>query len=274
MTDEPRNDDERDRYETPVLRVLQTFKKEAMPAMTEEEGGWLLGQILDIIEQARAAETLVAERARPPAAAVDRELGFVIEKYINGELVYWHGRTGAYVWTAKHDEAIRFARAEDASVVLAWLLNGEGRVTEHMWVRAALAAPKPEPAAAVDPRTVSDEQLLEAIAEAMNEWSTCVVCDRPNDDDHDSLPHAYEGRTDAAAIAAFRAALAAPPEPAAAVDLLNARIEHALTWMVKANAVADIASRMVGARRDDNAEAFELAVLDMRAALAAPREDQ
>lgn len=71
MTDEPRNDDERDRYETPVLRVLQTFKNEAMPTMTEEEGGWLLGQILDIVEQARAAETLVAERARPPAAAVD-----------------------------------------------------------------------------------------------------------------------------------------------------------------------------------------------------------
>ena len=71
MADEPSNDDERDRYETPVLRVLQTFKKEAMPAMTEEEGGWLLGQILDIVEQARAAETLVAERARPPAAAVD-----------------------------------------------------------------------------------------------------------------------------------------------------------------------------------------------------------
>ena len=89
MADEPSNDDERDRYETPVLRVLQTFKKEAMPDMTEEEGGWLLGQILDIVEQARAAETLVAERARPPAAAVDLTIADLVAANLS-RVVRWH----------------------------------------------------------------------------------------------------------------------------------------------------------------------------------------
>lgn len=72
--------------------------------------------------------------------------GWVIEKYWNGELQYWTGRfIDARGWSSKHDEARRFARCEDASIVLAWLLNGEGRAVEHLWQAALRAEGGPPP---------------------------------------------------------------------------------------------------------------------------------
>lgn len=59
---------ERYRYEVPVLKIIETFKNGAMPAMTEEEGGWLLGQLLDVIEQIRTEE-----RERVAFSPVNRE---------------------------------------------------------------------------------------------------------------------------------------------------------------------------------------------------------
>jgi hypothetical protein len=61
--------------------------------------------------------------------------GWVIERHVNSELRYWTGRGVGPEWfTAKHDEAIRFARETDASVVLSWLFDGNGRVAEHEWM--------------------------------------------------------------------------------------------------------------------------------------------
>lgn len=68
----------------------------------------------------------------PPADSAVNETGWLIERYVNGELRYWCGRS-ADNFLPKNDEAIRFARAEDAGVVLAWLCGGMGRVAEHMW---------------------------------------------------------------------------------------------------------------------------------------------
>jgi hypothetical protein len=61
--------------------------------------------------------------------------GWVIERHVNSELRYWTGQGIGPEWfVAKHDEAIRFARETDASVVLAWLFAGNGRVAEHEWM--------------------------------------------------------------------------------------------------------------------------------------------
>lgn len=60
------------------------------------------------------------------------EIGWCIERQINSDLRYWGGRAANH-FTPKHDEAIRFARQEDANIVLAWLCDGQGRVAEHAW---------------------------------------------------------------------------------------------------------------------------------------------
>jgi hypothetical protein len=73
---------------------------------------------------------------------MNKETGWVIERHVNGTLKYWNGkphrdgvdrnaRDGAFHYD--HMEAIRFAREEDASIVLAWLCDGMGRVAEHSW---------------------------------------------------------------------------------------------------------------------------------------------
>jgi hypothetical protein len=62
------------------------------------------------------------------------ESGWVIEKYINGELRYWNGwPLEMSCWVTENLRAIRFARETDAAYVLSWLLKGEGRAVEHVW---------------------------------------------------------------------------------------------------------------------------------------------
>lgn len=60
------------------------------------------------------------------------EFGWVIERHTNSQLEYWAGHDADH-FTSKDAEAIRFARAQDASTVLAWLCKGNGRVAEHGW---------------------------------------------------------------------------------------------------------------------------------------------
>lgn len=72
---------------------------------------------------------------------MSEEIGWLVERYWNGTLVYWTGKpaktsygpdikTG---WSKDADEALRFAREQDAWTVLSWSLEGEGRVTQHMF---------------------------------------------------------------------------------------------------------------------------------------------
>lgn len=47
---------------------------------------------------------------------------------------YWDGRgTDTAAMTYKHDDAVRFARPQDADRVIHWLLNQEYRAVEHGW---------------------------------------------------------------------------------------------------------------------------------------------
>lgn len=63
------------------------------------------------------------------------EKGWVIERYLNSKLYYWEGeRLDDVGFVTDHARALRFARQEDASKVLSWLLNANGRVAEHVWV--------------------------------------------------------------------------------------------------------------------------------------------
>ncbi len=58
--------------------------------------------------------------------------GWLIERYVNGELRYWCGHSiGDF--RPSHMDAIRFVRQEDANIVLAWLCGGQGRSAEHAW---------------------------------------------------------------------------------------------------------------------------------------------
>jgi hypothetical protein len=66
---------------------------------------------------------------------VKHEVGWVIERYDNSQLMYWAGRPRDGAWSHKHEDAVRFAREVDASRVLGWMLDGTGRVAEHMWLK-------------------------------------------------------------------------------------------------------------------------------------------
>ena len=69
------------------------------------------------------------------------EIGWLVERYWNGTLVYWTGKpmktsygpdikTG---WSKDANEALRFSREEDAWTVLSWSLDSEGRVAQHIF---------------------------------------------------------------------------------------------------------------------------------------------
>lgn len=58
--------------------------------------------------------------------------GWLIERYNNSILTFWCGHNQTD-FRAELDNAIRFARAEDAAAVLSWLCTGNGRVAEHQW---------------------------------------------------------------------------------------------------------------------------------------------
>ena len=67
-----------------------------------------------------------------------RESGWLIERYISDRLHFWnagalaHGRRDGF--TDLIDDAVRFARKEDASTVLFRVCDGQGRVAEHVWI--------------------------------------------------------------------------------------------------------------------------------------------
>lgn len=65
--------------------------------------------------------------------------GWVIERYVNNDLRYWCGHR-ADDFRPVHTEAIRFARQEDANIVLGWLCEGVGRTAEHRWIDNVPAA--------------------------------------------------------------------------------------------------------------------------------------
>lgn len=66
------------------------------------------------------------------------EIAWVIE--CGAEPLYWDGRsTSASAFVRKHDEAVRFARFEDAERVRCWLFRDFGfalRSTQHGWAVA------------------------------------------------------------------------------------------------------------------------------------------
>lgn len=66
----------------------------------------------------------------------ESETGWLIE---SGATTWWDGRNaGDYAtFTADPNDAVRFARFEDAEVVRCWLLKPISRLlrsTEHMWM--------------------------------------------------------------------------------------------------------------------------------------------
>lgn len=59
-----RESGDRYRWESEAMRIVESVKRELLPAMDEEEGGWLLGQILDLTQKASVAAP-VATPAQP-----------------------------------------------------------------------------------------------------------------------------------------------------------------------------------------------------------------
>jgi len=73
---------------------------------------------------------------KPPLPKSVEEVGWCIVRYIGSGLTYWNGRflDSSRGFETDNLKAIRFARQEDASIVLSWLLGNEGAAQEHMWV--------------------------------------------------------------------------------------------------------------------------------------------
>ena len=64
------------------------------------------------------------------------ESGWVIERYIRSDLYYWDGSSEVQNvgFVKEASSAVRFSREEDAMNVLCRLLNGHGRVAQHVFV--------------------------------------------------------------------------------------------------------------------------------------------
>jgi hypothetical protein len=73
------------------------------------------------------------------------ESGWLIESTLSGPATWWQGkRPGTEEqWTAESTRAIRFSRHEDAEACRLSLPDAHvSKVTEHVWLRAALRAPE------------------------------------------------------------------------------------------------------------------------------------
>ena len=93
---------------------------------------WMRRIVEDATKALTAENAALREELKMPDTK--QEIGWLIERHTNSTLEYWTGRgTEGSGWTRESNEACRFARFEDASVVLSWLLDGNGRVVEHMW---------------------------------------------------------------------------------------------------------------------------------------------
>ena len=69
-------------------------------------------------------------------AQMTEESGWLIERWINSGLQYWNGMflDSSRGFSSDNQRAVRFAREVDAPPVLSWLLDGQGKVSEHMWI--------------------------------------------------------------------------------------------------------------------------------------------
>lgn len=52
-------------WEKPALKIVVGIKDHLLPTMDEEDGGWILGRILDLCDEVRKAERLRAEALAP-----------------------------------------------------------------------------------------------------------------------------------------------------------------------------------------------------------------
>ena len=123
---------------------------------------------------------------------------------------------------------------DDASLELEWRNKVEAQ-------RSAPLPLSPPPQPTQEPvqwreqfAAMPKELLIDAIATAMGAWDACKICDGANNDDHDSLPHAYEGRSDSEVVAAFLDALmvpvVSPPPTQIKVDGKTFQVATQLRW--------------------------------------------
>lgn len=69
--------------------------------------------------------------------SIDQEIGWLIERCLGGPALWWDGHGKDTFSGINH--AVRFARREDAQIVLEHIIDGFDRqhcvVTEHIWVK-------------------------------------------------------------------------------------------------------------------------------------------
>jgi hypothetical protein len=117
--------------------------------------------------------------AAPAPEWAAKESGWVIERHINSELRYFGGRfVDDRGFSSKHEDAIRFARQEDAAIVLSWLLSGFGRVAEHVWRNRSPAEGELARVVKVKGRTATVEQIHG------DAWAITNSHDRLNSDNY------------------------------------------------------------------------------------------
>lgn len=117
----------------------------------------------------------------------ERETAWLIERYHNSRIHYFDGspRQGVHsadfsaAWNEKADAAIRFAREQDAAVVLARCLGGIGRVAEHAFPPTNTRAP--------EDRVNPGDAAIEAVSQAYSAGWLDAIQRKPWDDMHDWL---------------------------------------------------------------------------------------
>jgi len=123
---------------------------DAIPWRQQESGPFKVPRLLFGHVEAALRAAYAVDRASAPdwlRTAASDETGWVIER--GSPPVYWGGLYSApYLescWSTMHQDAVRFARYQDAYMVAHWLgVKDTSRVVEHRWAALGSAPPASE----------------------------------------------------------------------------------------------------------------------------------
>ena len=120
--------------ETPVAgkRAQTPNEAEMLRALSDALTGGNASTWEHVLHAAQTLNAVLEDESTGPLASI----AWLVETHILSDLHYlrsWNARLSEPEWTARNDEAWRFARREDADKALVYLAGGNGRVAQHIW---------------------------------------------------------------------------------------------------------------------------------------------
>lgn len=121
-----------DKHAVAAIRAYVLSCRKEFPALADD--------LIDKIAEVNALCDMALDALRSEKPAIPEESGWVIERGSTSAPEYWTGWSGKRAWESDNSAAIRFARRQDATNVLCFLMPNEVanvRICEHIWCAAA-----------------------------------------------------------------------------------------------------------------------------------------